>query len=478
MKPPTAPFLVVVMFAGPAAIMAQQISLPPPNRVVDESSAKGFPSSRMFWESAQLAHIGTDTFRLQAVPPTPFTSLAVAWNVEGDAIPPEAFSLTVTSRSASGRWSIPVPLESETSPDENPSGLYWSGLYMTPGGALNEDAEITLSCPPGVRLTTLQVMTAGILPEPTTTTLFTPAERSLRNAGPARPAIIPRSAWWGSLPPDSLNPLFGPILISISHAVVHHTAGANNPPDPPQEVRSIWNLHVYGNGWSDIGYNFLIDQYGNIYQGRYNPWLDSTEVQGAHATSANVKSVGISILGNFSLAAGGIPDPRAIKSLEDLIAWRFGQRNLDPLESASIPTNLGGPRVLPRICGHRDVGNTECPGGNLYGLLPTVQTDVSTLITTTSASIDALPLSAQLDQNYPNPFNPSTSVSFALPRRSAVRLTVVDMLGRTVETLKEAVLDAGVHRATWTATTQAGGVYILRLDAEGQRLARRMLLLR
>jgi hypothetical protein len=81
--------------------------------------------------------------------------------------------------------------------------------------------------------------------------------------------------------------------------MIHHTVTQNNPPDPPQVIRNIWNWHVYDNGWNDIGYNFLIDHLGNIYLGRYNPHLQTSDVQGAHAGRANSSSVGIGLLGQF-----------------------------------------------------------------------------------------------------------------------------------------------------------------------------------
>ena len=110
----------------------------------------------------------------------------------------------------------------------------------------------------------------------------------------------------------------------------------DNPPDPALEIRSIWNLHVYGNGWSDIGYNFLVDQYGNVYQGRYNPWLDTTDVWGAHAGEANSKSVGICLLGTFGGPAAISPAAAAATGLERTIGWRFSQRSVDPFGSAPI----------------------------------------------------------------------------------------------------------------------------------------------
>jgi hypothetical protein len=461
----------------PAA--AQEVLLSAPARVIDETLQKGFPSSRLFWEGAQLESLDSRTLRVRASPPEEFTSLAVAWSVNGDNPAASAFLLSVSSRAAVGSWSSPVPAEGETAPSENPSGLYWSSLSMTPGGSSHHEFEIVMTLPSGVRLTMLQVMTAGILSLPSSRVVAPEvSDRAAGVAGVLRPTIIPRKDWWGDLPPDSLDAHFGPIKITISHAVVHHTAMTNNPPDPSQEIRSIWNLHVYGNGWSDIGYNFLIDQFGNIYQGRYDPWLDSTDVQGAHATSANVKSVGVSVLGNFGISAGGIPDPRALRSLERLLAWRFDQRSLNPLDSASIPTNLGGPRVVGRICGHRDVGITECPGENLYVLLPSVRLNVQALLTGTAVNVGEVPLGFALHQNYPNPFNPSSTIGFELPERSHVSLKVFNTLGQQVVQLVNGEVEAGYHNVKLEAANLSSGVYLYRLKAGEFVQTKRFLLVR
>jgi hypothetical protein len=458
---------------------AQEVLLSAPARVIDETLQKRFPSSRLYWEGAQLESLDSRTLRLRFSPPEEFTSLAVAWSVNGESPAASAFLLSVSSRAVGGIWSSPVPVEGETAPNENPSGLYWSSLYMTPGGSSHHEFEIVMTLPSGVRLTMLQVMTAGILSLPSSR-VVTPevSDRAAGVAGVPRPTIIPRKDWWGDLPPDSLDAHFGPIKITISHAVVHHTAMTNNPPDPSQEIRSIWNLHVYGNGWSDIGYNFLIDQFGNIYQGRYNPWLDSTDVQGAHATSANVKSVGVSVLGNFGISAGGIPDPRALRSLEGLVAWRFDQRSLNPLDSASIPTNLGGPRVVGRICGHRDVGTTECPGENLYIVLPSVRLNVQTLLTGSAVNVGEAPHGFALHQNYPNPFNPSSTIGFDLPVRSHVTLTVFDILGQQLLQLINGEVEAGYHDVRLEGTNLSSGVYFYRLRAGDFVQTKRLLLVR
>jgi hypothetical protein len=471
--------LCLIALVVPTGTFAGTAVLASPARVVNETQHKGFGSSRLYWDRAQLEHSRSQSIVVHVVPPVRFTSLAIAWSVIGERVPAEEFRFAISSRSVPETWSLPAPAAGEVSPEENPSGLYWSNLYMTPGGVSNDEAEICMMLPPGVTLAQLQVMTADIQATPVVASSEKTAERpGAQPEDASKPTIILRKDWWGDLPADSLDGHYGPIPIVISHAIVHHTAMTNNPPNPPQELRSIWQLHVYGNGWSDIGYNFLIDQYGNIYQGRYNPQLDATDVQGAHATSANSKSVGISVLGNFSPEGGGIPDPRALRSLEKIIAWRFGQRSLNPLETASINTNLGGPRVVSRISGHRDVGSTECPGESLYVLLPGIRTNVAALLAGTGILDEQEPTGIALEQNWPNPFNLTTSIRYQISDFGYLKLAVYDMLGREVAVLVNERKNPGVYSATWDAAGMASGVYFYRLTANDRIQVRKMVLLK
>ncbi len=89
-----------------------------------------------------------------------------------------------------------------------------------------------------------------------------------------------------------------------------------------------------------------------------------------------------------------------------------------------------------------------------------------------------LPLDYRLEQNYPNPFNPQTTITFALPRASMVRLTVSDLLGREVGTITEGYRTAGVHQVVFANPRLASGMYFYRLEAGARRFVKKMMLLR
>jgi hypothetical protein len=180
------------------------------------------------------------------------------------------------------------------------------------------------------------------------------------------PEVLRRNQWGANEGLRRGSPAFA----KIGRFVVHHTATANNDPNPAATVRAILSWHTSGNGWNDIGYNYLIDQQGRIYEGRYagggaTPGENSSKrgVIGAHAVGANTGSVGISMLGNF---VGSRPSEAQLTSLKRLIAWGGDRYNVDLGNSGNV-------------VGHRDVGQTTCPGDGAYNLLGQVRDDAQAL---------------------------------------------------------------------------------------------------
>jgi hypothetical protein len=167
---------------------------------------------------------------------------------------------------------------------------------------------------------------------------------------------------------------------SVRFAVVHHTAGSNSytRAQSASIVRGIQRYHVLANGWDDIGYNFLVDKYGQIFEGRYGG-VDRNVV-GAHAQGFNSGSAGVALIGNYD---GAAVSPAARTALTRLIAWRLDVAHVDPLSTFSW-RSTGNPRfpvgrniTLRTISGHRDTGYTTCPGSRLYGELPALARSVS-----------------------------------------------------------------------------------------------------
>jgi hypothetical protein len=193
--------------------------------------------------------------------------------------------------------------------------------------------------------------------------------RALSLAG--SPPILPRAAW-GANERITKAPRYAG---AVQFAVVHHTAGTSNysRAEAAAIVRAIQRYHVQGNGWNDIGYNFLVDKYGQVFEGRAGG-VDRAVV-GAHAEGFNTGSVGIAVIGTYG---GARITAAAQRALERLIAWRLDVAHVNPLSSLSWISGgnarfASGTAVpLRAVAGHRDTGPTSCPGNALYAQLPGV----------------------------------------------------------------------------------------------------------
>ena len=205
-------------------------------------------------------------------------------------------------------------------------------------------------------------------------------------ASQATPAIIPREAWGAAAVPPRVSPSYGAVQL----AFVHHTAGGNDygPEDSAGIVLGIARYHRDSNGWNDIGYNFLVDKYGQVFEGRAGG-IDQPVI-GAQAQGYNAASTGIACLGDFSAIA---QSPAAMEALARLLAWKLGVHGV-PVEgqvtvtSAGGPTNrykAGTPVTHERISGHRDGNNTSCPGQVLYEQLPALRARAAGLARPSSA---------------------------------------------------------------------------------------------
>lgn len=182
----------------------------------------------------------------------------------------------------------------------------------------------------------------------------------------------------GNCPPDPT-----PVPTDVSHLIVHHSAGVNTSSDWAAVVRSIWDFHVNVNGWDDVGYNWLVDPNGVLYEGRGDNML------GAHFCGKNGGTMGVCVLGDFT---GITPTGQAIGTLEELLTWKCCDEDLDPL-GAGFHASSG--LTLDFISGHRDGCSTSCPGDSFYPLLPNVRQGVQNRIEN-DCEVLALPAPTQL----------------------------------------------------------------------------------
>ena len=193
----------------------------------------------------------------------------------------------------------------------------------------------------------------------------------------AQPTIIRRADWGADESIVRARPYYAS---AVHFAVVHHTAGTNSysASESAAIVRGIERYHVLANGWNDIGYNFLVDKYGQVFEGRGGGIAKN--VVGAHAEGFNTGSTGVAVIGNYESQT---ISPAARAALVKLLAWRLDVAHVNPLGKLTW-TSGGNPRFpagtkvsLRAVSGHRDTGFTSCPGGALYAQLNGIATDVS-----------------------------------------------------------------------------------------------------
>ena len=197
------------------------------------------------------------------------------------------------------------------------------------------------------------------------------------------PPIVPRAGWGADKCPPRTAPDYG----EVRAAFVHHTVNANDytRAEAPDVVLGICLFHRNTNGWNDIGYNFLVDRFGTIYEGRAGG-IDQPVV-GAQAQGYNTQSTGIANLGTFTSVR---QTPEALAAMARLIRWKLplhGVPTAGPvtLVSAGGSTNrypAGTNVALQRVIGHRDTGATSCPGDALYAQLPELRSLVGTVTPT------------------------------------------------------------------------------------------------
>ena len=202
-----------------------------------------------------------------------------------------------------------------------------------------------------------------------------PAAASARPA--SQPPMVRRSEWDA----DETIVRDAPAIASrLRLAFVHHTAGSNrySPSESAAIVRGIQRYHVVGNGWDDIGYNFLVDKYGRVFEGRGGGI--TRNVVGAHAGGFNTGSVGVAVIGNYDSAS--IPR-KAKRALQQLLAWRldvghvFPRGRVDRVSGGNARWPAGTSVRLRAVSGHRDTGLTSCPGNRLYRLLGSISRRVT-----------------------------------------------------------------------------------------------------
>jgi hypothetical protein len=198
------------------------------------------------------------------------------------------------------------------------------------------------------------------------------ADVALGGSGSDRPKVIRRGAWGANDQSRGCKPRRDPSIGGVKAAVIHHTVNAVNysEAEAPGMVLAICRYHRNGNGWDDIGYNVVVDRFGNIYEGRDGGL--GKAVTGAHAQGVNYKTTGVAVLGTHT---SQLAERKTVNAIARWLAWKLPRHGRTTKGKARI-ISQGGPVsrfdngelvVTRRIFPHRVVNYTECPGGALKG---------------------------------------------------------------------------------------------------------------
>jgi hypothetical protein len=208
------------------------------------------------------------------------------------------------------------------------------------------------------------------------------------------PTILSRSSWGARAPRATPS-----VTADLKVAIVHHSVTGNtySASQVPSILRSIQAYHMDANGWNDIAYNFVVDRFGRIWEGRAGGIRNV--VLGGHSQGFNTGSTGVVLLGDYRTA--GVTSA-AFEAIARVIAWKLALHRVDPLSTVPV-TSAGSAKyaaghtvVLPRVVGHGDVQATSCPGTNLAARLPALRSRVTQLVPTYQAGLGPLLLGPDL----------------------------------------------------------------------------------
>jgi N-acetylmuramoyl-L-alanine amidase/Fibronectin type III domain len=321
----------------------------------------------------------------------PAKSVATYWQGNPDARVRLAFS------SDGVHFGTPQSAGRDDIGEQRKNGTTYGALLSAPGAV----AVQVSTDRPLARLTVLG------LSDGVTTSAQEPTRSSapaVESATTAEPSIVSRGGWGA----DPAYMTWAPQFYPTKKLIVHHTATSDNYTDragAEAQIRSIYYYHSVTQDWGDIGYNFLIDKFGTIYEGRYsrdyagaNPTGDDATGRGvtaAHTSGWNSGTVGVALLGTLTTHDA---TPAARDALTRLLAWEASRNDINPEATEAYVNPVSGATITrPNIAGHRDYAATACPGDTFYPTLPAIRRDVAALIAGSTPAPDTTPPSQPTD---------------------------------------------------------------------------------
>jgi hypothetical protein len=285
-------------------------------------------------------------------------------------------------------------------------------------------------------------------------------------AATAQPQILTRAQWGAD---ESLRDGSPSYSSTIKAGFVHHTASANgySAAEVPRILRGIYAYHTQSNGWSDIGYNFLVDRFGRLWEGRYGG-IDKP-VLGAHTGGFNTDTFAVSAIGNYDKVAAPAAMTAAITKV---MGWKLSLHHRDPNGTTTLTSSGGGTsryaagtKVSTRvISAHRNMGYTSCPGKNLYAKMSTIRSTVAAGIGVSLINPAVVPTVIAYGKGTPVSI---TAAQYQYPNATRWSVQITDRLtGLPVRR----IVGSGSVNAVWDGHNVTGqlarpGVYDVVIDA-------------
>ncbi len=370
-----APLLVLSLTVAPAASATPSPAVPEPPDVVTQAPAVTADLPELGTAAASVVTQDVASDGVTTVEGG-FQTAALTWPSRLEGAVPELRLRALQADGAWGPWT-----HAERSTDGADTGTVDVVATSTVYVGQSEAVEVATvdpgaELPDGLSVTTVSSELAGASGAGGAGAV--PAEDRAQAAA-GGPVIVTR-AQWGAAPArcawDAAPALKG--------GVVHHTVNTNDYTSTAQVMQLIRNDQAFhqasapdGNGWCDLGYNFLVDKWGNVYEGAAGS-LEKALI-GAHTGGFNTGTVGVAMVGTYTSTA---PPEAQLDGVAKIIAYRLARYGVDPAGTATFTaaSRTAGGRfaagqsvVLPKIFGHRDTHQTECPGGLAYGRLAHVQ---------------------------------------------------------------------------------------------------------
>ncbi|MFI6675559.1 N-acetylmuramoyl-L-alanine amidase [Kribbella sp. NPDC050469] len=302
----------------------------------------------------------------------PFAMVGVTWPKGAQAVQAR---VRVQRAGQWGEWQR-LTVEDEHGPDPaSPEGVRAGTKPLWVGDATGVQASAVTGSGTTVADAKVVLIQPGVLATDADEPGVQSVEPEATRAPYPMPAMVSRKAWGADERLRSHNgkacarPKY---TTTVQAAFVHHTADRNDytRTQVPAMVRAMYAYHVKSRGWCDLGYNFLVDRFGRVFEGRYGG--AQLPVLGAHTGSFNANSFGVALIGNYEKTA---PSQAMLEKTARVIAWKFDANYRSP--QATVV--LAGSR-LHTVSGHRDTKATACPGNQLYGKLGWLKQRVGVLI--------------------------------------------------------------------------------------------------